>query len=209
MCRSLLLAVLAGLVVGTLLAGLPHTGNELCLHDPLGGTEGASVSGGAGLWPYGTRCEFEYAGRSSTIDHAAGVAEGLAWVALASLLFAAALLRRTAAARGAAVAAGVLALVGFAWHFAGEGLPALVFAVIVGPPLAFVVDRWLRPRGERGWTSLRAAAVVFPTALFAWTAGFFFDLPYLAIAAGLGAGALASAAASAWRRPSAAAVVAP
>lgn len=234
MRRALLVAVLAGLVAGTFLAGLPYAGNDHCFHYPAGASEGTTASGGTGLWPYGTRCEFTSAEGSRVVEHAAGTLEGLAWVAVAMVLFVVATVSRSPAARGAAGAAALLALVAFAWHFGGEAAPAGLLALTAGFALVYAVDRalWAAPSmgfvamvGKRTlrsrWRDVRPsgpptaarsaamAAAVTPATLTAWALGHFADQPYAGVAAGIAAGALASAAAAALVRPRAQTAVAP
>jgi hypothetical protein len=192
MRRALLVAVLAGLAVGTLMAGLPHAENSLCDNDPGGRTEGTSYSSSIGLWPLGTTCDFASGAARWKVEHRTGVAEGLGWVALASVLFAAALVTRSAAARGAADASVLLATVALGWHFA-EAPGALLFALTPGTVLVFVVDRALRPVPRPLLAPAAVAVALPPTALFAWACGHVFDLPYLGAAAGLLAGAAAAA----------------
>jgi hypothetical protein len=181
--RKLAIPVLAGSVVGTFLAALPYAQNNACLHTDAVQDERAYFSD-VGGWPYGTHCE--WAGGSESF--AASVPETLGWILVATLIFSAALLRRSAPARGAALAAIELALIGWGWHYGGEIAGVGMFVLTFGFLIAYAADRWLR-RGGRRIGSLLTAVILTPTVLFLWFLPSGFDLEHLAVAIGLVVGA--------------------
>ena len=189
MRREVLVALVAGFVVGTFLAALPYAENEACLRFAV--EERGGGAGEVGGWPYGTRCEWRDDG-SAAASLTPSVPETLAWVFVATLLFAGALLRRSAAARGASLAAIELAFIGWGWHFGGEAAPVGMFVLTFGFLITFAADRGLRRGGSRS-ASLLTAAILTPTVLFAWMLPAFLGLPYVAIAAGLLTGAAVTA----------------
>jgi hypothetical protein len=194
--RAALIAVVAGFLVGTFLAGLPHAENEQCGTTLGGMSEGSGYSGTWGrLWPYAGTCEFTSNGRQWTVSFGAGVVEGIGWVALASLLFALAIVKRSPAARGAATAATLLAVLGFLWQFGGELAAAGMVVVTFGPAIVYAV---LRRLGHGGRTRCLMTAIALTLAvLIAWSVPAFAGFPYAAVAAGL----LAGAGVTASRRP--------
>jgi hypothetical protein len=189
MRRAALTALVAGFVVGTFLAALPYAMNEPCLVASEFPVENRNASVNDNLWPYGTNCELGggYGGHAVE-QHRAGVLEGIAWVALCSLLFALALIRRTPAAHGAAAAVTLLAVIGFLWQFGGEFAPFVVFLPTFAFLVPYVVLRWLR-HGSRVRSAL-TAYVLTGTVSFVWVVGDFSGFRYLGIAAGIVAGAL-------------------
>lgn len=199
----LVLAVVAALaiggVTGSAIAPLPYTANDECSSPADAyvqpGAEGAQYDASLDLWPLRMRCDFAIGGDATrSLLIGPSVAETLAWSALVALLAGAALFtRRSAALRGAVIAPCFLApvVVGLLYS---EFILACWVAAWIGVPLAIVLDFALRPPGERRrWRSLLAgsalAAIVF-VACFCWdSAGY----SRVGIAAGIGAGALASA----------------
>jgi hypothetical protein len=157
-----LVVIAAGLLIGSGLAALAQAPpNDPCADF---GTlpEGSSSSGSLELWPLGGRCEY-YVGtrlaRSAFLGPS--TAELYAWIAAAALLTAIALLKPSSPlVRGAAAATVVLALSSAGWQLAGFNL-ALFAPVLVGAPLAFVVDHLLRPPKTRSAdASLRIALAI-------------------------------------------------
>ena len=193
MRRTLAVALVAGFIVGTFLAALTYAENEACLSEFAVEARGGADAR-AGGWPYGTRCEWRDDG-SEAGAFAPGVAETLAWILLTSLLFAAALLQRSAPARGAALAAVLLAVIGWGWHYGGEGLPVGMFVLTFGFLITYGADRLLRRGGSR-IGSLLTAVILTPSVFFLAMLPLAFGLPRLGIAIGLLTGAAVTA-----RRP--------
>lgn len=193
--RSLPLALVviaAGVFVGSGLAALAQAPSN----DPCGDfgslPEGSSSSGSLELWPVGQRCEY-YVGsrlaRSAFLGPSA--AELYAWIAVAALLAAIALLKRTSPlVRGAVAATVVLALSGAGWQLAGFNL-ALFAPVLVGAPLAFVVDHVLRPPNTRSAGGSLRVALAIAALMFCAVFATILE-PRAAIALGVIAGALTS-----------------
>ncbi|HEX8207969.1 MAG TPA: hypothetical protein VF587_18030 [Solirubrobacteraceae bacterium] len=208
MRRAVITALVLGFLAGTFLAGLPHAQNEQCMHAMLDYevSESAGYSGGSTLWPFSTRCELSTADGTRVVTPGAGVLEGIAWSALAALLFGLALLRRTPATHGAAAAVTLLAVIGFLWQFGGEMAPVLMFLIT----FAFLVPYAVLRRLEHGGPVRCAltAYVLTGTVSFAWACGAFTEFEYAGIFAALAVGALTTRATAAVGRPRPAAAAA-
>lgn len=106
--------------------------------------------------------------------------------------------RRSAAMRGAAAAAGMIALLGAAWQHGGFIESACV-GLWRGPPLAFAIDLLLRPGDQRSGRASAVAGIALVAAVVA--VYMFFELGgmrYVAIAAGLLVGAAPAAGVERW-----------
>ena len=167
----LLAAVVVGVFAGSGLAGLAEVlPNDPC-SDFTGLPEGSSSAGTLESWPLGLHCEY-YVGsrlaRSTSFGPSTG--ELYAWIGVATLLSAFALLRHDSAfARGAATMALLLALFGAIWMSAG-GQIALSSSVVFGAPFACVLDHRLRPaaarsRGVSLYAAIALAALAFSAIL--------------------------------------------
>ena len=193
---ALLTAAAAGVLAGSGLAALAHAPRNDACSDFGSLAEGSSSGGSLELWPLGLRCDYYGAAgrlaRSEFLGPPAG--ELYAWIALATVLAAAALLaRRSAPARGAACAAEVLALSGALWHFAGFNLAVIGGAMFFGPPLVLALDHALRPAGTRSPARSLLVALTLPAAACVTCVVFvFLGLEPAGVAAGLLAGALAA-----------------
>jgi hypothetical protein len=188
MRRTLLLSTAAGLVTGTLLAALPYLENDRCeiLPDPR--SEGVIAHDALHLWPLGTSCDYALSTGDRTIVHGASIPAGIAFVLLASLVFAAALLRPSPASRGAAVAAVLLALLGFLATWV-ELLPAGMFVLVFGLPIAYAAHRLFRASSR---LESAVTAVFLPLVAFVlWAVPDFAELGAMGIVTGLAGGALA------------------
>jgi hypothetical protein len=188
----LVAVAVAGALVGSGLASLAKAPpNDPCL-DFGSLPEGASSAGSLDLWPLTQRCEYRVGGgvaRTTTFGPA--VAELYAWIAAAWALAAFTVWRRgSAIARGAAIAAVLLALAAPAWFSVGAN-GAFFVPLLLGPPLAFALDHRLRPPG------LRSRRVSMHVAVVLAAVGFCAILGVLAFGtAGVAFGVLAGAAAS-------------
>jgi hypothetical protein len=198
-----LVALAAGVLVGSGLAGFAHAPpNDACSN--FGSLPEGSVSGGRlELWPLGLRCEyFGRGGERRTESFAPSLGELLGWIALAGLLAGAALrTRRSASVRGAATAAALLALVGAAWQWGGI-TAAFWVAIMLGTPFAFALDLRLRRANlrSRPASAITAVALVptaFFVAVFCELAGF----SRLGIALGVLAGGAVAAGVARWEAP--------
>ncbi|MDP1848018.1 MAG: hypothetical protein Q8K79_09515 [Solirubrobacteraceae bacterium] len=190
---GLVVALTAGVLAGSGLAGLSSPlPNDACADFgslPEGSTSGGSLE----LWPLGNRCEYYVGSRlARTTRFGPTTAELYAWIVAATLLAALALFRRgSAAARGAATAAVLLALAGAGWHFAGVVF-ALFAPAIFGIPLACAVDHLLRPPGTRALGRSMLLAALLGALTFCAVFGVIVS-PLVGIAFGIAAGSLASA----------------
>ena len=190
----LLAVAVVGVLAGSGLAGLANApGNDPCLVSEYA-REGTSFGSSLEPWPLGLRCDYlvgTAAARSEFLGPTMG--ELYAWIAAAGLLTLLALLRRdSAAVRGAAGAANLLAVSGLAWQGAGAQF-ALFIPLVLGVPLAFPLDHLLRPADVR---SARASLLVaIALAAVAFCAVFaVLVIPEVGIVFGVVAGAIASAA---------------
>jgi hypothetical protein len=198
-----LVALLAGVLVGSGLGGLAHAPpNDACL-DFGGRAEERSVwTGKVELWPLGLRCEYLGPREPRTKSFAPSFGELAAWIALATLLAVAALrMRRSAPVRGAAAAVALLALVGAAWQWGGFSA-AFQAALGLGTPLVFALDLRLRPADLRsvlgaGLTAAALVPTVFVAAVFLNVAG----LEIASISVGLLAGGAVAAGVARWEAP--------
>jgi hypothetical protein len=198
-----LVALLAGVLAGSGLAGLAHAPpNDAC--SDFGNLPEGSVSGSDfDLWPLGLRCEYSgRGGERRTESFAPSLGELLAWIALAALLAGAALsMRRSPPARGAATAVALLALVGVAWQWGGI-TAALGVPLMFGPPFAFALDLVLRPADLRSWRASAITAVALaPTVFFVTVFCMLLGLEYVGIAVGVLAGGAVAAGVARWESP--------
>jgi hypothetical protein len=165
---ALVLLATTVFVVGSGIAAIPYWENEPCISS-LSET-GPGTTWATQLVPYGTRCEREVRGGTETVQVLApGTGELIAWLIVIAVVFGlAARHRRSARARGVALAAGVLGLFGLLAH-QGEGVAPMVGAVVLGAPLVLAGDRVLRPQAS--WlTSLALCATLPLVVLAVWFA---------------------------------------
>lgn len=164
---SLLVAAVVGGLAGSGLAGLA----EVVPNDPCSDfgslPEGSSSSSSFEFWPLRLQCEYHVGSRlARSATFGPSTAELYAWIGAATLLAATALLRRDSAfLRGAATMACLLAIFGAIWMYAGGQL-ALSASVVLGVPLALVIDHRLRPaaarsRGASLYVAVAMAALAF------------------------------------------------
>ncbi len=189
---AVLVVIAAGVLIGSGLGALAQAPRN----DPCAdfGTlpEGSSSSGSLELWPLGGRCEYHVDTRlARSAFLGPSTAELYAWIAAAALLIAVALLKRSSPlVRGAAAATVVLALSGAGWQLAGFNL-ALFVPVLVGAPIALVVDHWLRPPSTRSVGGSLRVALAIAALMFCAVFAALLE-PRAAIAFGVLAGALTS-----------------
>lgn len=148
----LLVAAVAGVLARSGMAGLAAAPpNDACLTiSDL--PEGSPYGGSLELWPLGLRCGTDFVDGAATGSEFLGptMAQLYAWIAVAALLAAVALLRRESAfARGAFAEVLVLALLGVTGQGAGMAF-ALMACVLVALPLALLVEHRLRPARASG-----------------------------------------------------------
>ena len=178
------LAVAAGVLAGNGLAGLAHAPPNDACSAYVGPPESSDSNTTLDLWPLGLRCSY-LVGSDEVRSEVFGatLAELWAWITAAALLAAIALIRRRSAfARGAAVAAALLALSGLAWQFAGI-VAFFWVAIVPGAPLVLALNWLLRPKGTRSWkASLRVAVLLTPLTLFAFLVFYFVQPAALGIA---------------------------
>lgn len=178
-----MIIVPAVLVLGSGLAALPEA------------NQGSCVDYEVQLFPYGSKCQLPEEGPPVYRTDAPGAGELLAWFVLAALLLGGAVARRRSAwARGVAVAVAVLGVFGLLSHQVELFGAALATVMFLGPPLAFAVDALLR--GEARWKLAPVAlAALSPLAVIvAWTPPGFLDAPVVGLLAGVLAAALLAAA---------------
>jgi hypothetical protein len=196
-------ALLAGVLAGSGLAGLAHAPpNDAC--SDFGSVAEGSVSGGElDLWPLGLRCEYlGRAGERRTESFAPALGELAAWIAFAALLAGAALrMRRSAPVRGAAAAVALLALAGTAWQWGSITFGVWV-AVMFGTPVVFALDLRLRPADlrSRAASAITALALV-PTVCFVAVFCYLAGSSRLGIALGVLAGGAVAAGVARWEAP--------
>jgi hypothetical protein len=197
----LLAVAVVGVLAGSGLAGLANgPGNDPCLASE-DVREGTSFGSAVELWPLGVRCDYLVGTAAARSEFLGPTSPELyPWIAAAALLTALALWRRASAfVRGAASAAALLALAGVAWVYIGVN-GAFFAAVCLGPPLAFALDRWLRPAGLRSRSASLSVAIALGGVLFCAIFAVVAIRP-VGIAFGVLAGGLASSALERrWRR---------
>lgn len=173
-------------VVGSGLAASPYAENDPCV--PAGELLDSRLS--VQLVPYGTRCERETAGGGLAVQELAPSTGVLvAWLNATAIGLACLLrLRHHPAARGAALAAVVLAVFGLGYHRFAEWAPVGFATMLYGAPLIAWIDRLLR--SEPRWLASIVLGVSLPfTVIFAWSFPYFLGAHAVGVVTGMAAGA--------------------
>ena len=182
-------AVLAiSVAAGIGVSALPLFENDLCVRLLPPAPEPVGYSSGVSPAPLGIRCDLTYPGGASSAVRGPSIDTVLGSCLLCLLVVGAARRRPRPAYRGAAVSVVLLGL--FGWMSpAGEYVLTALALLLIGPPVAYVVDRWLRPHGggARLWSAVEAVALTV-VVLAVWTCvdftGFRDAAPGVAVLAG-------------------------
>jgi hypothetical protein len=184
--RSRLFLLLVAPVAGAWLAALPYAENDPCMDDEVGKFAGG-YSDTLSLWPPGTACQYE----TFTVLDAPSTLAVVLCALLVGALFASALHSRPAALRGAALAACVLAWIGFVSHLAGFNIVPL--GLTLAWPFLVALDHRVTEEDARSWwRSTATATAVIPATLLTWMVVAFSGYEEQGIAAGILAGAAAA-----------------
>jgi hypothetical protein len=174
------------------IAALPSAENDMCTHY-MSETGGPEIRASRDLLPYGTRCEYVFGDTRTIVEtYGPGTAAFVGWLAAIALLLGAAVrYRRSAFARGIAMATCVLGAFGLLLHQFADYAPVAMMTTVLSVPLVYAVDGLLRPR--RSFTSFALAVVLPFGVIVAESTLAFMGWPVGGVALGLLTGALLSA----------------